>query len=103
MVERARFLNVGIDFQEGDMTALAAVDETWAGITAFYSIIHIPRGDMPKALRELRRVLMPGGLLLLSGILVPQKDDVRAAYADMDLLDAPSLGEWVLLALRRRA
>ena len=50
---------------------------------------------------DLKKRVAPGGLLLLSGILVPQKDDVRAAYADMELLDAPALGEWVLLALRK--
>jgi SAM-dependent methyltransferase len=36
------------------------------GIVAFYSIIHIPPGDLPRALCELRRVLRPGGLLLLA-------------------------------------
>lgn len=51
---------------------------------------------------DLRARIAPGGLLLLSGILVPQKDEVRAAYADMDLLEAPALGEWVLLALRKK-
>lgn len=50
---------------------------------------------------DLKRRVAPGGLLLLSGILVPQKDEVRAAYADMELLDAPVLGEWILLALRK--
>jgi len=50
---------------------------------------------------DLQRRVAPGGLLLLSGILVPQKEDVRAAYPDMELLEAPSLGEWVLLALRK--
>jgi ribosomal protein L11 methyltransferase len=50
---------------------------------------------------DLKKRVAPGGLLLLSGILVPQKDEVRAAYADMELIDAPSLGEWVLLALRK--
>jgi ribosomal protein L11 methyltransferase len=44
----------------------------------------------------------PGGLLLLSGILVPQADDVRAAYAEMELVSSPALGEWTLLALRKR-
>ncbi len=52
---------------------------------------------------DLAARVTPGGLLLLSGILAPQKDDVRAAYPHMDLVDAPALGEWVLLALRRRA
>jgi len=42
----------------------------------------------------------PGGLLLLSGVLVPQRDEVRAAYPAMELLASPSLGEWTLLALR---
>ena len=36
------------------------------GIVAFYSLIHIPRPDMVQALRELRRVLRPGGVPLLS-------------------------------------
>lgn len=52
---------------------------------------------------ELSRHVAPGGLLLLSGILVPQKDEVRAAYPSMALLDAPDLGEWTLLALRAPA
>jgi ribosomal protein L11 methyltransferase len=51
---------------------------------------------------ELKKRVAPGGLLLLSGILVPQKDDVRAAYADMELLGAPVDGEWILLALRKK-
>lgn len=66
MVERARRLNPGIEFRQGDMLALDAADGAWAGIVAFYSIIHIPRGDVVRALRELRRVLRPGGLLLLT-------------------------------------
>jgi len=56
---------------------------------------------MPMA-EELKKHVSPGGLLLLSGILVPQRDDVRAAYADMELLASPSLGEWTLLALRKQ-
>jgi len=66
LVERARRLNPGIEFQQGDMMALDIPDEAWVGIVAFYSLIHIPRADMVQALRELRRVLRPGGVLLLS-------------------------------------
>ena len=50
---------------------------------------------------EIARHVAPGGLLFLSGVLVPQRDDVRAAYADFELLSSPELGEWTLLALRK--
>jgi len=66
MVERARHLTPGVEFRQGDMMALDIPDETWAGIVAFYSIIHIPRADIVKALLELRQVLRPDGLLLLT-------------------------------------
>ena len=66
MVEKARQLNPGIEFQQGDMRALRLEDDALVGIAAFYSIIHIPRGDVTDVLRELRRVLKPGGLLLLA-------------------------------------
>jgi SAM-dependent methyltransferase len=66
MVERARGLTPGVEFRQGNMMALDAPDSAWAGIVAFYSIIHIPRRDMARALGELRRVLRPGGMLLLA-------------------------------------
>jgi len=42
-----------------------------------------------------------GGLLLLSGILVGQEDDVRAAYPGFELLSAPVEGEWIALSLQK--
>jgi SAM-dependent methyltransferase len=66
MVERARGLTPAVEFRQGDLMALDAPDGAWAGIAAFYSLIHIPRGDLLRALGELRRVLRPGGILLLA-------------------------------------
>jgi trans-aconitate methyltransferase len=66
MVAEAQRLNPAIPFQQGDMHALDAPDAAWAGIAALYSLIHIPRAEQVGVLRELRRVLMPGGPLLLS-------------------------------------
>jgi ribosomal protein L11 methyltransferase len=43
-----------------------------------------------------------GGLLVLSGILVPQKDDVRKAYGALELVSAPEKGEWVALVFKKR-
>jgi SAM-dependent methyltransferase len=66
MIERARRLNPGVEFRQGDLMSLDVADETWAGIVAFYSIIHVPRSEMAQALGELRRALRPGGVLLLA-------------------------------------
>ncbi len=66
MIERASQLNPGVEFRQGDMTALDVPDETWAGITAFYAIVNLPPADVEQALCEMWRVLRPGGLLLLS-------------------------------------
>ncbi len=47
----------------------------------------------------------PGGVLLLSGILAPQEDEVRRAHVEAGLAPVPGGdrrdGEWTLLALRR--
>lgn len=45
----------------------------------------------------------PGGLLVLSGILKGQEQDVRAAYAGLELVEMPTDGEWVAIVLRRPA
>jgi len=66
MIEVARRLNPGIEFFQDNMMSLQVADDSWVGIAAFYSIIHIPRSMVVGALKELRRVLRPGGLLLIS-------------------------------------
>jgi ubiquinone/menaquinone biosynthesis C-methylase UbiE len=67
MVKQARALNPDISFQQGDMLALTKVaDNAYGGIAAFYSLIHIPRQDMVRALREIKRVLCPRGVLLVT-------------------------------------
>jgi len=67
MVKQAERLNPAIPFQQGDMLALKPVaDDSYAGIAAFYSIIHIPRPRVVEALRELKRVLSPRGVLLVT-------------------------------------
>jgi ubiquinone/menaquinone biosynthesis C-methylase UbiE len=67
MVQQAQGLNPHIPFQQGDMFALSEVaDNSYGGIAAFYSIVNLPRPSVVRALQELRRVLSPNGVLLLT-------------------------------------
>jgi len=79
MVEQARLNNPGIPFEQGDMRALTLDDDSLGGIVALYSIIHISREDVTAVLRELRRVLQPGGRLLVGfhkGTEVLHRDEI---------------------------
>jgi SAM-dependent methyltransferase len=66
MVAEAQRLNPEIHFHQGDMLSLPNEDNSWGGIAAFYCIIHIPREHVVDALREMKRVLKPGGVLLIT-------------------------------------
>lgn len=66
MVAEAERLNPEIHFHQGDMLSLPDADNSWGGIAAFYCIIHIPREHIVDALHEMRRVLKPGGVLLVT-------------------------------------
>jgi ubiquinone/menaquinone biosynthesis C-methylase UbiE len=66
MLQQARRLNPGIDFHQGDMRALPFGENAWAGIAAFYAIVNLSKAEVAQALREMWRVLQPGGQLMLS-------------------------------------
>jgi SAM-dependent methyltransferase len=66
MIDQARRLNPDIEFRQGNMLSLNVEDGAWGGIVAFYSVIHLPRTEIAVALAEMKRVLHPGGLLLLA-------------------------------------
>src|SRR5215510_2011084 len=79
MVQQAQILHPNISFQQGNMLALKDVsDDSYGGIAAFYSIIHVPRPQVVQAFREWWRVLRPGGVLLVTfhvGNEVIHRDD----------------------------
>lgn len=67
MIEQARSLHPDIPFHQGDMLALDSIaDNSYGGIAAFYSIIHVTRPALNQALAELKRALRPGAPLLLA-------------------------------------
>ncbi|MEQ0561063.1 class I SAM-dependent methyltransferase [Amycolatopsis sp. NEAU-NG30] len=65
MVDLARRSHPGLRFEVGSMTDLALPDASVAGVLAFWSLIHVPEDDVPSALAHFRRVLRPGGLLVI--------------------------------------
>jgi SAM-dependent methyltransferase len=66
MLEQARRLHPGIAFRQGDMLALDVEEAAFAGVVAFYAIVHLSPEALPAAFREIRRVLRPGGTALLA-------------------------------------
>jgi ribosomal protein L11 methyltransferase len=83
---------------EASTTDVAALDATAPLVLANIEA-HVL---IPMAPALIARV-EPGGLLFLSGVLVPQTESVKAAYVErMDVLATPVLGEWTLIALRKK-
>ncbi|MEV1022974.1 class I SAM-dependent methyltransferase [Streptomyces sp. NPDC050264] len=66
MVDHARRAHPALRFHVGSMEALPVEDGALGGVLAHYSMIHTPPAEVPALLAELVRVLMPGGLLMVS-------------------------------------
>jgi SAM-dependent methyltransferase len=89
MVAEATSLYPGVDFRTGDFHKLDAADDSLAGITAFYSLIHVARDEVQAVLREFQRALMPGGPLLISfhvGTEVRHASEWWGAPVDIDFV-----------------
>ena len=89
MVRLASQLHPNVHFEVGDMRVLKYEDNFMAGITAFYSIIHIERDDLPSVFTEFYRVLKPGGFLLFSihlGFETVRIEELWGKAVDIDFL-----------------
>jgi ubiquinone/menaquinone biosynthesis C-methylase UbiE len=71
MVERAKKLYSGIDFQEGDAEALAFPDKSFDFLTMNFGLLHLEHPE--KALAESFRVTKPGGKFALTVWSTPDK------------------------------
>ncbi|MFI9827029.1 class I SAM-dependent methyltransferase [Streptomyces sp. NPDC051913] len=65
MLEIARRENPDLLFVQGSMLELDVADGALAGVLSWYSSIHTPVDELPSLFREFRRVLAPGGHLLI--------------------------------------
>ena len=101
MIRVAAALHPGIELRVGDMNRLDLPDASLAGIVAFYSIVHFRPDELGAVFQEMRRVLMPGGLALISfhiGDEVVHVDDLFGAPVSLDFrFHVPSV---VIEALR---
>ena len=65
MIDVARRDHPDLRFEVGSMTELHLADTSVAGLLAFWSLVHVPDEAVPMVLGQFRRVLRPGGPLLL--------------------------------------
>ena len=63
-LELSRRLVPGATFLRADMGELGFEPETFGAVVAFYSIIHVPRGEHPALLADIHRCLEAGGSFL---------------------------------------
>ncbi|MCD9902810.1 class I SAM-dependent methyltransferase [Streptomyces sp. MT29] len=91
MLAVAREEHPGLRFDEGSMLALDLPDRSLGGLLAWYSTIHVPDEELPRAFAEFHRVLAPGAPVQL-GFQV----------GDEPLRLTEALGEEVSLVFHRR-
>jgi SAM-dependent methyltransferase len=74
-LELARQYVPNATFVKADMSTLDLPPETFDGIVAFYSIIHVPRAEQPDLVRRVYRWLRPGGEFLATWSLAAWEGD----------------------------
>jgi demethylmenaquinone methyltransferase/2-methoxy-6-polyprenyl-1,4-benzoquinol methylase len=70
MLERARRKAPGLEWVQGDLLALPFADATFDAATVGFGVRNV--ADLDQSLRELRRVLRPGGRVAILEITQPR-------------------------------
>ena len=73
----------GLRFEVGTMTDLDLASDSLTGLLAFWSVIHVPDHAVPGVFAQFRRVLRPGGPLLV-GFHVGEGEARRTAVEPLD-------------------
>jgi ubiquinone/menaquinone biosynthesis C-methylase UbiE len=85
MIEQARRRHPDLEFRVGEMSALDLPPRSTAGLVAWYSLIHVPPAEHPAVLTGFRRVLAPGGHLLLAFHTGEDRRHITDAYGHTGL------------------
>ncbi|MFK0243166.1 class I SAM-dependent DNA methyltransferase [Amycolatopsis azurea] len=88
MVEIARRRYPDLRFSVGSMTALDLPDGELGGLVAWWSIFHLPPEELPKVFAEFRRILAPGGRLLVGFHVGDERLSPETAYGHPVTYDA---------------
>lgn len=89
--DRARQLGRTVELQEGDAQALAFPDNSFDTVVCTFSLCSVP--DDRQAVAEMRRVLRPGGRLLLADHIAGSAWPTRAVQWLLELVTIPLGGE----------
>lgn len=89
--QRAADLGLGVDLYEGDAQALPFADASFDTVVCALSLCTIP--DPTAAIGEMKRVLVPGGRLLLLDHIASTWPPIRAAQWLLERLTIRAAGE----------
>lgn len=65
MIEVARRDHPAVRFEVGSMTELGLADDSVTGLVAWWSLIHVPDDEVAVVLAHFRRVVRPGGVVMV--------------------------------------
>jgi ubiquinone/menaquinone biosynthesis C-methylase UbiE len=66
---------------QADMHTLPAASAAFDGLTAFFSVTHIPKAEAPQVFREFRRVVRAGGALLVALVVGEADQEEQTEWA----------------------
>ena len=92
--DRARQLGRGVDLHQADAQALPFPAASFDTVVCTFSLCAIP--DHIRTVGEMKRVLRPGGLLLLADHIAGSPRAVRAAQRLLEIVTIPTGGEHFL-------
>jgi SAM-dependent methyltransferase len=97
MIEIARREHPDARFEVGSMTNLDLVDDSLAGVLAWWSLIHIPDEAVPGVLGQFHRVLRPGGVLAVGFHVgeMPTGYDNQPMHADVHHRPPSRVADWL--------
>lgn len=81
MINLARETHTAVHFRQGSIQDLVDSGEKWAGILAWYALVHMGPEELPDVLRTLRTIMENNGSLLMSFFSGPRLEPMAHPVA----------------------